>query len=66
MIFDKEVFMKTAPKNVQRLLTNHIDNIDGSKVTFEENEKLGTVEYEHEKHRFILYPVYPDWCREEE
>lgn len=66
MIFDKEVFMKTAPKNVQRLLTNHIDNIDGKRVVFEGNEEYGTVEYEHEKYGFILYPVYPDWCREDD
>ena len=65
MIFDKGIFKQNAPKSVQRLLTNHIDNIDGKEVTFEDNKNFGTVEYEHEKHGFILYPVLKEWCREE-
>lgn len=65
MIFDKEFFKKNAPKYVQKILSSHIDALDDKKVTFQDNDRFGTVEYQEEGQDFELYPVYPDWCREE-
>ena len=65
IIFDKKLFKRHAPKKIQKVLSHHVDLIDGKEVSFEGEEGFGTVEYEHEKYGFILYPIYPDWCREE-
>jgi len=65
IIFDKKLFKRHAPKKIQKVLSHHVDLIDGKEVSFEGEEGFGTVKYEHEKYGFILYPIYPDWCREE-
>jgi hypothetical protein len=65
IIFDKKLFKRHAPKNIQKILSHHVDLIDGREVSFEGEEGFGTVEYEDEGQNYELYPVYPDWCREE-
>lgn len=65
IIFDKKLFKRHAPKNIQKVLSHHVDLIDGKEVVFEGEEGFGTVEYGDEGENLELYPIYPDWCREE-
>jgi len=65
IIFDKKLFKRHAPKKIQKVLSHHVDLIDGKEVSFEGEEGFGTVEYEDEGEKLELYPIYSDWCREE-
>ncbi len=67
IIFDKKLFKRHAPKNIQKVLSHHVDLIDGKEVVFNlpNNNMYGTVEYEDEGQDLELYPIHRDWCREE-
>lgn len=57
------MFRKNAPKHIQKILSKHIDVLNGKEVAFD--EQYGTSEpYVFEGQEFELYPVYKDWCRE--
>lgn len=58
-IFSKAMFSKNAPSNVKRVLSRHLDTIDGKKVDSE-----GKIDYEIDGEEFYLYPVSKDWCEE--
>lgn len=65
LVFDKELFRKNAPKNIIRLLSTHVDVIDGKEVAFKQDSEFGTAEYEFEGEERYLYPVKKEWCRKE-
>lgn len=60
--FSKEQFMKNAPKNIRRILSPHINVLNGMEVKF--NEEFGEIEeYIVDGEKFSLYPIYEDWCK---
>ncbi|WP_346216456.1 hypothetical protein NSQ14_12805 [Caldifermentibacillus hisashii] len=62
MTFDKHMFKKHAPLDIKKLLSSHVDNLDGKEVVFNK-EKFGIItEYEVDGQLFYLYPVSKDWC----
>lgn len=64
MRFSKDKFNKNASKTVKKILSGHIDAIDGMEVKF--NGELGEIEeYTVNGEKFYLYPVYKDWCKED-
>ena len=60
--FNKEKFNKKADRGVKKILSKHLDYIDGLEVKFEDGEKWGIVERE----QYCLYPVSKEWCITEE
>jgi len=67
IIFDKKLFKRHAPKNIQKVLSHYVDLIDGKEVVFNlpNNDTYGTLEYEYEGQNCELYPIHRNWCREE-
>ncbi len=65
LVFDKELFRKNAPKNIIKMLSNHIDAVDEKEVTFKNGDKFGIAEYEFDGEERYLYPVKKEWCRKE-
>lgn len=62
MTFDKNLFREHAPLDIKKLLSSHVDNLDGKEVVFNK-EKFGLIpEYEVDGQLFYLYPVSKDWC----
>lgn len=61
MKFSKDKFKKNAPSYVKRLLSEHLDVIDGVEVFPDEKGHLQTV-YEFEGQEYYLYPIYEEWC----
>ncbi|WP_156290763.1 hypothetical protein [Oceanobacillus salinisoli] len=65
MNFNKNLFSKNADSNVKRLLSSHLDVLDGMKVAFKDGDKFGIIEhYEINGEPFYLYPVEKEWCAE--
>jgi hypothetical protein len=61
MVFDKHLFREHAPLEIKKLLSSHIDNLDGKEVVFK--GKFGLIpEYEVDGQLFYFYPVSKDWC----
>lgn len=61
--FNKEKFNKKADRSVKKILSKHLDYIDGLEVKFEDGEKWGIVDrYFVEKEQYCLYPVSKEWC----
>lgn len=64
MRFSKDNFNKNAPKTIKKLLSGHIDVIDGMEVKFD--GEFGEIEeYKVNGEEFYLYPVSKDWCKED-
>lgn len=64
MKFSKDKFNKNASKTVKKLLSKHIDALDGMEVKF--NEEFGEIEqYTVDGEEFYLYPVSREWCEED-
>jgi len=64
--FDKNSFNKYASNSIKKLLSSHIDELDGKEVFFEEGSNFGEIQYEVNGECFILYPVLKEWCTKEE
>ena len=65
--FNKEKFNKKADRGVKKILSKHLDYIDGLEVKFEDGEKWGIVDgYAVEREQYCLYPVSKEWCITEE
>lgn len=65
--FNKEKFNKKADRGVKKILSKHLDYIDGLEVKFEDGEKWGIVDgYVVEREQYCLYPVSKEWCITEE
>lgn len=66
MIFSRKNFESSAPNYVKKLVPeSHRMALDGKQVVFEKNDRFGTVNYEADNADWTLYPVYPEWCEEE-
>lgn len=63
MKFSKNLFLKVANKNTKRLFSRYIDEMDGKEVTFTYNKKYGEVTLNDGDY---IYPVYKEWCIEEQ
>lgn len=64
-IFNKAKFLKNAPKAVQKLLSEHLDILDGMEVDFKDSEQFGIIpQYFEDGQEYYLYPVYKGWCEE--
>lgn len=62
MKFSKERFKKHAPIYLQKILSSHLDILDGKVVSFEDDE-FGVIRaYKADDEKFYLYPVSKDWC----
>ena len=56
-----------ADRGVKKILSKHLDYIDGLEVKFEDGEKWGIVDgYVVEREQYCLYPVSKEWCITEE
>ena len=65
--FNKEKFNKKAYRCVKKILSKHLDYIDGLEVKFEDGAKWGIVDrYVIAKEQYCLYPVSKEWCVTEE
>ncbi len=63
MRFSKDKFNKNASKTVKKLLSKHVDILDGMEVKF--NGEFGEIEqYVVDGEEFYLYPVCKEWCEE--
>ena len=62
MKFSKDNFNKNAPRAIKKLISNHLDVLDGMEVVF--NGKFGEIDYTVDGKEFCLYPVCKSWCEE--
>ncbi|WP_230397995.1 hypothetical protein [Novisyntrophococcus fermenticellae] len=61
MRFSVEKFRKNAEHAIRKRVPQpHLDILDGMEVTRD------TLEYQVDGEKFYLFPVYPEWCEEEE
>lgn len=66
MVFSRKRFEENAELYVKKLIPEaHRIALEGLLVHFE-GESFGTVDYEVEGKEYTLYPIYPEWCEEEE
>ena len=61
MKFSKDKFKKNAPSYVKRLLSEHLDAIDGLEVFQDEKGHFKTY-YKFDGEDYYLYPIYEEWC----
>ena len=63
MRFSKDKFNKNALKTTKKLLSKHLDVLDGMEVKFD--EAFGEIEkYTVNGEEFWLYPIHKEWCEE--
>lgn len=62
--FSKDKFNKNAPKNIKKLLKEHLDTLD--KLSADFSEEYGYCEYVYNNEDYYLYPIYKEWCDLEE
>lgn len=62
-VFSKEEFKKHAPKNIQRILSKHLDSLDGVEaIPIINDNYLWIPSYYFENEERELYPVDEMWC----
>lgn len=68
MEFNKEKFLKNAPKGILRQLKDHLDILDGVEVIFDGRYgKDGYIpQYFVNGQEYHLYPVCREWCVEKQ
>lgn len=65
-VFSKKEFKKHAPKNIQRILSKHLDSLDGVEALPIENDPfLHIPRYCFDGKEYELYPVDKDWCADD-
>ncbi|MDQ0150584.1 hypothetical protein ACFO6R_12635 [Eubacterium multiforme] len=64
MKFSKKRFKENAPRNVQRLLKEHLDILDGMEVEISNFDKryFEIKEYFYNGESYNLYPIKKEWC----
>lgn len=62
MKFSKDNFNKNATRAIKKMVSNHLDILNGMEVIF--NEEFGEIEYTVGGEEFCLYPIYRNWCEE--
>lgn len=66
MKFSKEAFKQHADRNIKKILSSHIEVLDGKEVTFKNGSKYGDIPYyEVGDEAFHLHPVLKEWCTDE-
>ncbi len=65
MRFSVEKFRKNAEHAIRKRVPQpHLDVLDGMEV--EKENHFGKISYVADRNEWWLYPVYPEWCEEEE
>ena len=66
MVFNKEKFLENAPNGIKRQLHDCINIFDGKEVVFKNGDQFGMIpQYFENGQEYYLYPVYKNWCLEE-
>lgn len=62
MVFSKEMFLKNASSALKKVLSKHLDALDGKEAVPSEDGLLIVEHYSVLGQEWYLYPVYPEWC----
>ncbi len=60
MKFSKKRFKENAPKDIQKKLKKHLDELEGKEILVDGD--YGEIEYTFNGDGYTLYPVYKEWC----
>ena len=66
MLFSKEMFLKNASPALKAILSKHLDALDGKEAVPHEDGLLTVEHYRALGQDWYLYPVYPEWCVQEQ
>lgn len=67
MKFSKERFLQNAEPFIKRKIKDHLNILDGMRVSFAGDFKYGYIkQYIVNDEKYELYPVEREWCQDEE